>query len=121
MPYSVPPSWAYLDYPTAAKMNQYKTGMDAISAQLAPYTMNICVCHRMDVVDHFYLVHQQRWLLYTGAGRIVDPSDVNDPVSLSDSGGAWANYDLSQVSWIFPGRLYQVQDVICCFEDVTGF
>jgi len=120
MAYVTPPTWSYLEYPTAAKMNQYKTGLDAINAQVAPYRMNICVKRRMSTVEHFYFVHQQRWLIYFHGGRIVDPQDVNDPVSLSDTGG-WASYDLTQVNWIFPGRLYQVQDVTSCFEDMTGF
>ena len=120
MPYSTPPTWAYLEYPTAAKMNQYKTGLDAIYAQTGTYTLNVCVCKRVGTVEHYYFVHQQRWLLYLFGGRIVDPADVGDPVTLSDN-GSWQSYDLNSVDWIYPGKLYQVQDVGCAMEDVTGF
>ena len=120
MPYSVPATWAYLEYPTAAKMNQYKTGLDSIYAQTGTYKVNVCVCKRISTVEHYYIVHLQRWLLYLGGGRILDPANVNDPVTLSSS-GIWTSYDLSSIDWFYPGKLYQVQDVECCFEDGSGF
>src|SRR4030095_3850635 len=119
MPYSIPPTWAYLEYPTAAKMNQYKSGLDAIYAQVGTYTMNVCVCRRISTVEHYYFVHLQRWLLYLGGGRIIDPTDINEPVTLT-TGASWSSYDLSQIDWFYPGKLYQVQDVDCCMEDSTG-
>jgi hypothetical protein len=116
MPYSAPPQWAHLDYPTAAKLNLYKDGLDAAYALTGSDKLQPAVCHRMATVQGYYLVNRWRWLLYLGAGRIDDPAGVGDEVSLSDTGG-WAAYDLLQVDWLHPGRLYQVQDVQCCFED----
>lgn len=97
-------------------MNLYKDGMDAAVALTGPAPYNVAVSKLMGTVSHYYLVNRWRWLLYLGAGRIVDPADVQEAVSLSDTGG-WAAYDLLQVDWLHPGRLYQVQDVACCFED----
>ena len=59
------------------------------------------------------------WLLYTGGGRIEDPAGIQEQINLPDN-GTWAAYDLLQVDWIYPGRVYQVQAVMCCFEDVEG-
>lgn len=119
MAYQTPPTWAYLEYPTAAKMNQYKAGMDAIYAQMGSSKLNPAVCKRMATVQGYYHVNLRRWLIYLGAGRIEDPAGVNEQVSLSDNGG-WSAYDLMQVDWIYPGKIYQVQAVTCCFEDITG-
>lgn len=120
MAYSAPPQWTHLDRPTAAKMNLYKDGCDAALALSGQAPYNIPVCKLMGTVSHYYLMNRWRWLIYLGAGRIVDPADVQEPVNLSDTGG-WSAYDLLQVDWVHPGRLYQVQDVQCCFEDYEGF
>jgi hypothetical protein len=119
MAYVAPPQWAHLDRPTAAKLNIYRDGLDAIHGLTGDSAINIAVAKRMSTVAHYYLINRQRYLLYLGGGRIVDPADVEAAVSLSTSGG-WSVYDLLQVSWLFTGRLYQVQDVDCCFEDYVG-
>jgi hypothetical protein len=120
MPYSAPPQWSHLDYPTAAKMNLYKAGLDAISAQQPAFKTNGAVCQRMNTVQGYYLINRWRWLLYLGSARIDDPAGVSDEVSLPDNGG-WSAYDLLQVDWLYPGKLYQVQEATCCFEDYEGF
>jgi hypothetical protein len=116
MAYTAPPQWAHLDYPTAAKMNLYKTGMDAVLAQQGTYPTNVAVCRRMATVQGYYIVNRWRWLIYHGTGRIEDPAGVGEVVNLSDA-PVWAAYDLLQVDWIYPGKNYQVQAVTCCFED----
>lgn len=119
MAYSAPPQWVHLDYPTAAKLNLYKSGLDAIYAQTSSVQVNGAVCRRIGTVQGYYFVNIHRWLLYLGAGRIDDPAEMGEEVSLSDAGG-WNMYDLTQVDWIYPGKLYQVQAVTSCLEHFKG-
>lgn len=120
MPYSAPPQWSHLEYPTAAKMNLYKDGLDASYALTGADKIQIAVCARMGTVQGYYFVNRWRWLIYLGSARIDDPAGVSDEVSLPDNGG-WSAYDLMQVDWLYPGKLYQVQEATCCFEDYEGF
>jgi hypothetical protein len=119
MAYSAPPTWAHLDRPTAAKLNSYDDGLDAIHILTGDAPYNVATAAIMGNVAHYYIVNRWRWLLYLGAGRILDPAGVAADVSLSSTGG-WAAYDLLQVAWMYPGKLYQVQNVTCCFEDATS-
>lgn len=97
-------------------MNYYKTGHDEIYALLGTYQVNPAVARRTDNVQGYYFVHMHRWLIYYDAGTIEDPAGIGDTITLSVS-GAWTAYDLSQVDWLYPGKLYHVQGVLTCFED----
>lgn len=122
MAYAVPEQWTQGEYPTAAKITKYKDGLDAIHDLLGDAQINPCVTKRTGTVQGYYLVHRQRWLLYRNAGTIEDPSGVGADVSLSaaDDGG-WTSYDLAQIDWLYPGKLYQVQGVLACFEDYEAY
>lgn len=122
MAYSVPFIWQHGDYPTAARMNLYKDGLDAVHDALGDYIVNPAVASRIAPVQGYYFLHHSRWLLYSNpspsAGRIEDPAGVGATVTLAATAvGEWASYDLSQVDWLIPGKLYQVQAVIACLED----
>jgi hypothetical protein len=117
MAYAVPPTWQHGDYPTAVKIAKYKDGLDAIYATVGNVQLHPAVIRRMGEIESYWLVNHYRWLIYRGDGGIHDPSGSGDTVALSGSGSTWLNYDLSQVDWIFPGKLYHVEDVLGCFED----
>lgn len=122
MAYATPEQWTHGEYPTAAKVNKYKTGLDEVYALLGTYQINLATASRLSTVQGFYLVHHHRWLLYRDAGQIEDPSGVGEMVAISAAGdGGWTSYDLTQVSWLTPGSVYQVQDVLCCFEDYEAY
>jgi hypothetical protein len=118
MAYSAPPQWSHLDYPTAAKMNLYKAGLDAILALRGSDVVNVAITRRIAPVQGYYLINRYRWLIYAcvGTGTMEDPAGVGEDVSLSAI-PTWAAVDLLTVDWIYPGKLYQVQGVVCCFED----
>jgi hypothetical protein len=120
MAYAVPFVWSHGDYPTAARLNLYKSGLDAIHDALGDYAVNGAVARLITPVQGYYFLHRHRWLLYRAApdaGRIEDPSGVGESVTLSATGSEWGNYDLSTIEWMIPGKLYQVQDVVGCMED----
>lgn len=123
MGYAVPQRWAHGDYPTAANLNKYKSGLDAIHDALGDASLNMAVARRIDPVQGYYFLHRHRWLIYRAdpaAGRIEDPAGVGDTVTLTATGGSWASYDLGQIDWLLPGKLYQVQAVVACLEDIEG-
>lgn len=118
MSYQVPPRWAMGDYPTAALINKYKDGIDAIHAALGDYGVNWPAASRAGAhVQGFYFLHSLRWLCYRGAGRIEDPAGVGETVTLSGDGVNWTSYDLDSIDWMVQGKLYQVQAVTSCMED----
>jgi hypothetical protein len=117
MAYAVPEQWTQGEYPTAAKINKYKDALDATYALLGDYGVNPAVSRRIGTVQGFYFVHRNRWLTYRDAGTLQDPGGVGEDVSLPNTGN-WVSYDLAQVEWLLPGKLYQVEGVLACWEDV---
>lgn len=124
MAYQVPEQWSHGEYPTAAKINKYKDGLDATHALLGDARIHPAVQLNQagDVILSYHLIHRHRWLIYRGAGNIDDPANVGEAVALSAAdGGGWTSYDLAQVSWLTPGRLYEVEGVVGCFEDYEAY
>ena len=121
MPFMPPPTWTQGMYPTAALMNIYKADLDALSAQMGDNLIQTCVCRRIAPIQSYWIVHRYRWLLYWGDGWIEDPAGVGERVTLGVE-AAWTAYDLQSVEWLYPGKVYQVQNVdICVGEDTVGF
>jgi hypothetical protein len=117
MPYTPPEHWSHGDYPTAAKINKYKDGLDAIYALTGSYASNGAVRANTGSYDGYYLIHRLRWLIYRGAGQIMPAGGVGEVVTLTGDGSTWLSYDLSQVEWLAEGTLYHVEDVEACLED----
>lgn len=117
MAYVVPKEWQHGDYPTAAEMNKYKDGMDATHALTGDVKIHPAVLKNLTVDKGYFFVHRHRWLIYRGDGEIVDPAGVGETVTIAGDGNAWLTYDLPQVTWLIPGKLYEVKDVVACFED----
>lgn len=119
MAYQVPPRWSHGDFPTAADMNKYKDALDDIFARVGSSNLNRTVSFREGNIQSFFIVHQYRWLLYRGDGWIQDPSGIGERASLSvgSPSSQWLTFDLMQIDWMTPGKLYQIQNVDSCFED----
>lgn len=121
MAYAVPQQFYHGIYPTAAMMNKFKDGLDAIYGQLGNYAINPLVAQHTGTIQGFYFSHRCQWLLYKGDGTIEDPSGVGETVNISgDAGGGWSSYDLTQVDWLAPGKLYQVQHCDFALEDIES-
>ena len=116
MAYAVPERWEHGEYPTAAKINKYKDGLDAIYALTGSYAINGAVRANTGNYDGYTLIHHQRWLLYRGGGAI-ESFGAGEAVTLSGDGSNWLSYDLLQVEWLAEGTLYHVEDVEACLED----
>jgi hypothetical protein len=117
MPYTPPATFAHGDYPTAANINLFKTGLDAIHDLAGDAVINPAVLE-LGITAHSYaIVNRYRWLLFLGSGRIDDPFEGEESVTISGSVSEWTTYDLTQIEWITPGRVYQVEAVSAAFED----
>lgn len=117
MAYTVPPQWAHGDYPTAANVNKFKTALDAVHDIVGDVQLNYPCITNLTVDKGYYFVHQYRWLHYRGDGEITDPAGAGDTVTISGDGNNFLVYDLLQVDWIYPGKLYEVKDVTMAAED----
>jgi hypothetical protein len=123
MAYEIPEIWQHGDYPTAAKLNKYKSGLDAIHAMWGDKDFEYPLIHTGgaavagELHSHWF-INRYRYLVYNGEGSIHDPGNVFDTVSLEDA--SWATYDLTTIEWIIPGKLYEVQGVREAKESDTG-
>lgn len=117
MAYVAPPRWQHGNQPAADNMNLYKTALDALHDLIGDAELNYPCITNLTTGKGFYFVHQYRWLHYRGDGEIVDPSGAGETVTISGSGNNFVVLDLMQVDWIYPGKLYEVKDVVAALED----
>lgn len=120
MAYEIPEQWAHGDYPTAAKLNKYKAGLDAIHDLWGDIDYEYAAMHLYAATFYHshWLINRYRYLVYNGTGSIHDPGNVFDTVSLTAA--SWGTYDLTSIEWIIPGKLYEVQGVTEAYESDTG-
>ena len=119
MPYVAVDQWAHGDKPTAAKLNKWKSGLEAIYAKTGDRAFNLPCTKNVDdgVGDDRYFIHTHRYLHFRGdAGQIIDPSGAGDPVGISETDNAFTVYDLDGVSWLQYGMLYYVHDAQYAIE-----
>jgi hypothetical protein len=113
MAYAVPKRWAQGDEPLAADINKYKDGLDAIHALMGDHPYNSAVMRGNQ--PFVMIVHKYRWLIFDSNGTLEDPAGIGETVNITANG--WTTYDLSGVDWLFPGKLYKVDDCQFAWED----
>lgn len=128
--YSAPKIWAHGDYPTAAEMNKYSASLNYLYDRVGGGSINPAVMSNRS--EHawnastgnesgMFLFHKHRYLHYINSdsnAEISDPSNVGDDVSLGST-GSWDVYDLDQIDWMTPGKIYYVKFATACAEDTT--
>ena len=110
------PVYSHGQKPVAAAMNTYKTVLDAANTALSGGTIRLPAQHVSEAV--FGIMHCYRYLHFGSQGALVDPTGVQDDVSLSDSGEGHGVLDLDSLGWLGYGRRYEVTGVTWCQEDV---
>lgn len=121
--YVAPTRWAHGDTPTATLLQPYSDDLETLHAVVGDAPRNYAVPWSFDNVDvsfagsDYYFVHKLRWLIYRGAGELVDPSGGGATITLSGNGTALIAYDLDGVDWMTPGKLYQAKDFYVCLEN----
>lgn len=119
--YTPPARFSHGDYPTAANINTFKTGLDAIHDVAGDIAINPAVLHRGITVHSYVIVHKYRWLLHLGGGRIDDPFEGEDSVTFDGESDEWRTFDLTQIEWMTLGRVYQVEALVACIEDYEAY
>ena len=123
MAYSAPPHWTHGDEPDGAAIQTYADSLDYLHGLIGDAAHNFAVLWSYENVDagfagsDFYLVHRFRWLIYRGDGELVDPSGAGETLTLSGDGVTLLAYDLDDVEWMTPGRLYIVKDCLFALEN----
>jgi len=129
MAYSEPALRAKDDQPTAAILNVYANNPPALVAVAYNFQVLMDSGSITSAKSHYRtFTHRGRWLVYATedpdaenkATAVLFPyvrnTAVGEEVTLPDApeGGT---FDLnSQVQWMIPGRVYQVDNVLYCFE-----
>jgi hypothetical protein len=110
MAYETPPQWIHGNVPTAALMNKYSDALKALKSRFDDTSMFLVAATAIDNSDWAF-AHVHRYLWYKGSGYLTDVADRTQQVSLSDTDDKWERFDLGSVSWLYPGKLYEVTDV----------
>lgn len=118
MAYQVPPRWSHGDIPTGAHMQKYSDALNALKTKADGGLWNMAGrAGQTGGGTAWTFVHVHRYLYYDSSGEIIDPDNAENSVALQDpDDGTWGRYDLSTVGWLYPGKMYNVDDVNGCFE-----
>lgn len=120
MSYAVPRQWSHGDQPVATDMQKYSDGLAYLEPLLDAVIRNHAHPYSLyEDTQEFWLIHTQRYLVFSSTGRIVDPAAVGEDVSLSTD-GTYGGHDLDAIPWMSYGKLYKVIGCSVCFEDGTG-
>ena len=118
--WAVPARWEHGDYPTAANMNTYKSALDTVHRRLGDDQTNHAVAGGVSS-GVFWMVNRYSWLHFLSDGEIVDPTGSGASVSLSDGGASSpVAYDISNVSWMYPGKRYYVSGCSFACEEYAN-
>lgn len=131
MAYQVPVQWKHGDIPTAAQMNRYSDGLNAIKNKWGNSALNFAVALRMNLQysysPHFtatdtplLFIHKLRYLHYGGSGNLASLDGTQSSALSAPSGGGVGVYDLDNANWLAYGMLYFVTGADFCAEDTTG-
>lgn len=117
MAYVAPPNFAHGDYPTADNLNILSEDLDAIAVGLD----NVNWATAELPADGATFVNVYRWLHYQTTpdetGTIIDPSGIGASQSLPSSDSAIAVFDLADVPWLLPSRVYTLTGCTFALED----
>jgi hypothetical protein len=106
-----------LTKPTAAQLNALRDQVNTLYGQLGGEATPVNLCgphHRSEAV--FTLFHTRRYLVFGSQGQLIDPTGINEPISLSTE-EAYGSRDLDEVAWLAYGMMYVVTGVSTALED----
>lgn len=120
MAYSTPDRWAHGDQPNATNMQKYSDSLNAIYALVgdAEYFFPAANLYGGETDTHV-IRHTYRWLFFVGDGTLEDPDAAGETITLTDGygDGTENRYDLNSVTWLAPGKLYNVAECTWAMED----
>lgn len=120
MAYQVPPIWEHGDVPTAAQMNTYSNGQNAIKALLDVSDKNVTspVFGGDEDDAKWVLTHINRYLLYDDECDVYEYADNSNRTSLEEPPeGEIGIFDLDTIGWLTYGMRYVVEGSAWVIED----
>ena len=120
MAYEVPPVWSHGDVPTAALMNTYSNGQNAIDALLDISDKNVTSpVFDGDEDDAIWIfTHLNRYLIYDDECTVYQWGNADNITSLEEPPvGEVGVYDLDTISWLTYGMVYAVEGTAWAIED----
>ena len=134
MAYAVPTVSAHGDMPTAASMNKYSDGLNAIYSGLNSGKRYICAAtkrqydtrasdthndamYAQEALSYCVNVHLWRWLFYKGEGALKNIAETEQTPLSNDNPGGTNVFDLDSVDWLNYGGVYEITGVTWAFED----
>lgn len=120
MSWSTPPRWAHGETVTDEDMQILSDDEDAIYARTGAALLNFPAANAIAGEDNdlAYMVHRYRWFWFKSSGTIVDPADAANTVTLTEDTEPTL-LDLNSVTWMYPGKLYQITGVTWCMETLA--
>jgi hypothetical protein len=117
MAYAPPPTFAHGGVNvSAANLNIIRDDLLYLYAAMGDENF---VIRAMSGIETLYFVNVWRWLWYQT--RTGEPATISGgagaDVTLPESVGAMAAYDLTNVEWLIPGQTYRVTGVMFAAED----
>jgi uncharacterized protein YcfL len=101
----------------AARLTQLAANLDAAHDRMGDASLNFPAANAIAGEDNdlAYMVHRYRWFWFKSSGTIVDPANAANTVTLTEDTEPTL-MDLNSVSWLYPGKLYQITGVTWCME-----
>lgn len=117
MSWLTPPTWAHGDTVVHTDMQIYSDDEAAIYAKMGSVLLNFPAANAIPLEDNdlAYMVHRYRWFWFKSNGTLVDPANSANTVTLTEDTEPTL-LDLHSVSWLYPGKLYQITGVTWCME-----
>jgi hypothetical protein len=117
MSWSTPPTWAHGDTVAHTDMQIYSDDENAIYAKMGSVLLNFPSANAIPGEDNdlAYMVHRYRWFWFKSNGTLVDPANSANTVTLTEDTEP-TMLDLNSVSWLYPGKLYQITGVTWSME-----
>ena len=111
-------------------MQKYSDSLNFLYSARGGYIYAACMNYEyFDGTDlaasEMYMVHQHRYLAFieftASAGiEIVDPTGVGLSENVAGNSSNMVVFDLDSISWMVPGKLYEVKDAMWAVEQVTS-
>lgn len=117
MSWSAPKAWAHGDTVAHTDMQTYSDDEDAIHDRMGDVLLNWPSANAIPLEDNdlAYMIHRFRYFWFKSNGTMIDPADSANTVTLTEDEEP-TMLDLNSVSWLYPGKLYQITGVTWCME-----
>lgn len=106
-----------IEKPVAAKLNALADVFDEAHTVLGDVATSVPALQAYGDGVAWQMVHVYRYLHFGSSGSIIDPTGVNEAVSISENDTGQGVLDLDTIPWLAYGQRYKIDAVSWCKED----